>query len=135
MPSDTPDPDDTDPDGGQRRNALEWAVSAAGLVIVLGVVGFLAYHAIAGSDEPAELVVTLEAPRPQRGTVLVPLTVENRGDRVAEAALIEVCAGPASCAEITFRYVPQGSTRTGMVGLAEPLAAPLETRVVSYRTL
>ncbi len=135
MPDNGSDHDD-DSDGERSdKNALEWAVSAIGLVVVLSVVGILAYQWIAGSDEPAELVVTLEQPEARQGTVMVPLSVENTGDRVAEAAVIEVCAGPESCAHVTFRYVPQGSTRNGTVGLAGPLAAPLKTRVVSYRTL
>ena len=132
MPDDANDSDDGE---RQDKNAIEWAVSGIGLAIVLLVVGFLVYQVVAGSDEPAELVITLESPETRQGTVMVPLTVENVGDRVAEAAVVEVCAGPESCAQVTFRYVPQGSKRNGTVGLAGPLAAPLETRVVSYRRL
>lgn len=121
--------------GSQKKNALEWTVSGIGLLIVLTVVGFQIYQIVAASDEPPDLHVTLDDPTRQRGTVMIPLTVENKGDQVAEGAVIEVCAGPESCAQVTFRYVPQGSTRTGTVGLSAPLAGPLETRVVSYRTL
>lgn len=129
------DENSDDGSGRQRKNALEWAVSGIGLLVVLTVVGFQVYQILFASDEPADLHVQLEAPRTQRGTVMIPLTVENKGDQVAEGAVIEVCAGPESCAELTFRYIPQGSTRTGTVGLSAPLAGPLETRVVSYRTL
>ena len=125
---------DSQPDGRKDRNALEWAVFGLGLVIVVGVLGFLVYQLVVGSDEPADLVVTLDTPEEQRGTVLIPLTVVNEGDQVAEAAVIEVCSGPDACGEVTFTYVPQGSTREGVVGLSAPLSAPLTSRVVSYRT-
>ena len=121
--------------GSQSKNALEWAVSGIGLLVVLTVVGFQIYQIVVASDDPADLQIQLDTPRIQQGTAMIPLTVENKGDRVAEGAVIEVCAGSESCAEITFRYVPQGSTRTGTVGLSAPLEGPLETRVVSYRTL
>ena len=119
----------------QSRNALEWTVSGIGLLVVLTVVGFLLYQLVVGSDEPADLHVRLGEPESRRGTVMIPVTVENKGDQVAEGAVIEVCAGPEACADLSFLYVPQGSTRTGTVGLRTPLAGPLETRVVAYRTL
>ena len=52
-----------------------------------------------------------------------------------DAAVVEVCAGRDDRAELSFTYVPQASTRTGEVGFGVPLAGPLQSRVVSYRTL
>ena len=124
-----------DASADQDRNALEWATFGLGVLITLAVIGFLTYQLVAGSDEPADLAVELGAPDVRRGTALVPVTVRNRGDRVAEAAVVEVCAGLDDCAELSFTYVPQASTRTGEVGFGVPLAGPLRTRVVSYRTL
>ena len=120
--------------GTTERNWLDWALVIAGAAIVLGVVGFLVYQIATLPDEPAALEVTLDAPEVSGGTAMIPVTVENVGSKVAEAAVIEVCAGPESCAEVSFTYVPQGSTREGEVGLSAPLAGPLETRVVSFRT-
>ncbi len=51
---------------------------------------------------------------------------------MAEAVVVEVCAGPDACAQVTFEYVPYQSKTTGTVGLEAPLRAPLTTRVVSY---
>lgn len=129
------DAPDDDAQNGVERNALEWATFAVGVAITVGVIGFLVYQMVAGSDEPADLVIELGAPEIRRGTALVPVTVRNEGDRVAEGATIEVCAGPDDCAELSFAYVPQSSKRTGEVGFSAPLAGPLVTRVVSYRTL
>ena len=65
--------------------------------------------------------------------MLIPIEARNEGDHVAEAATVEVCAGPESCGEVSFSYIPKGSTRSGIVGLNAPLEAPVTTRVVSYR--
>ena len=133
-PSDTtdggPDPDGEQPPG---KNALEWAVTGAGALIVLFVVGFFVYELVAGASGPADLTVTLGETTTDSLTVEVPVSVSNDGQRVAENVVVEVCAGPEACAEVTFDYVPYQSKATGMVGLAAPLGAPLTTRVVSFR--
>ncbi|OZC03827.1 hypothetical protein [Rubricoccus marinus] len=126
-----------DEDSGktQRTNWLEWSVFALGVLITAGVVGYLGYQMIWGSDEPAELKVTLQEPKTVGETVFIPLEVENMGDRVAEEAVIEVCAGEEACSMVTFTFIPKGSARTGTVGLDGPLAETPDSRVVSYRTL
>jgi uncharacterized protein (TIGR02588 family) len=126
---------DSHTDDTPRSNALEWAVFALGVAITLGVIGFLTVQLVTGTDEPADLRVTLQEPQPREETVFVPVEVENQGDRVAKEAVIEVCAGPESCGSVTSRFIPKGSTRSGMVGLRAPLAAPPASRVVSYRTI
>lgn len=146
MPTHTHDADETteadddaqadpsrDGDGGPKKNALEWSVTAVGALIVLFVVGFFVYELVAGASGPADLSVRLGEPAVDSLTVEVPVEVENTGQKVAENVVVEVCAGPEACAEITFDYVPYQSAATGMVGLSAPLAAPLTTRVVSYR--
>lgn len=132
---------DASGDGGadqtSRTNVFEWTVFALGVAITLGVIGYLGVQIAVGSDEPAALQVTLQAqPAGVPGTtVLIPVEVENTGDRVAEEAVIEVCAGPDSCGTVSFAYIPKGSKRNGMVGLHAPLAAPVDSRVVSYRSM
>lgn len=115
------------------KNALEWAVTGAGALIVLFVVGFFVYELVAGASGPADLSVTLGETLSDSLTVEVPVEVRNDGQRVAENVVAEVCAGPGACAEVMFDYVPYQSKATGTVGLAAPLAAPLTARVVSYR--
>ena len=125
----------TDDADGEKRNALEWVTFAVGVALTLSVIGFLVYQMAVGSDEPPDLVIELGAVDVRRSTALVPVTVRNEGDRVAEGATVEVCAGPDDCAELSFPYVPQGSTRTGELGFGLPLGGALQARVVSYRTL
>lgn len=119
--------------GKEEKNALEWAMTLLGAALVLFVVGFLTYQLFAGTDRPAELQIRLGEPRTNGSTVEVPVTVRNEGGRVAEAAVVEVCAGPESCAQLTFDYLPFESEFEGVMGLEAPLQAPLTTRVVSFR--
>ena len=130
--SDAPDEGDDGSQSGD-KNALEWAVTGAGALVVLFVVGFFAYELVAGASGPADLVVRLGPPSPNGATVEVPVEVRNTGERVAEQAVVEVCAGPDNCAEVTFEYVPYQSRQTGTVGLVAPLAEAPTSRVVSYR--
>lgn len=123
---------DSEADGQPDKNALEWSVTIAGGLIVGFVIAFFVYEWAAGATGPADLTVTLGAPVTDSLTVEVPVEVRNEGQRVAELVLVEVCAGDASCAEITFEYVPYQSRTSGVVGLEAPLRAPLTSRVVSY---
>ena len=93
----------------------------------------MTYEAIAGSDEPADVRVEISGPTIEGEFAVFDVEARNEGDRVAEEAIIEVCAGPEACGEVSFTYIPQGSKRSGVVGLPAPLEAPVTTRVVSYR--
>ena len=123
----------SDREGGKGKNWLEWTVTLAGAILVLLVLGFLAYEWASSTGQPAELTVALGAPSVEGAAVEIPVTVRNEGAKVAEAAVVEVCAGPGSCAQLTFDYVPFKSEVSGEVGLEAPLTEPLSSRVVSYR--
>lgn len=142
--SDSSSTDDTSgasgTDESRGTNWLEWTAFALGVLITVSVIGYLGVQIVTGSDEPAALRVTLQAPEEPSAeisgaTVLIPIEVENKGGRVAEEAVIEVCAGSESCGTVSFAYIPKGSKRTGKIGLSAPLAGPLKPRVVSYRTM
>ena len=128
-------PSDESPSNGStpKRNALEWTLTTLGAVLVVGILGYLVYEWVAGATGPAELVITTGPPEIRHGTAEIPVEVRNEGARVAEAAVVEVCAGPDSCSEIHFDYVPFGSKVEGTVGLEAPLAGPVTTRMVSFR--
>ena len=136
MPDPDDRPDDSDDGTGEARhldkNALEWSVTAVGAAIVLFVVGFFVYEWAAGASGPADLAVSLGEPVTDSLTVEVPVEVRNAGERVAERVVVEVCAGPEACAEVSFDYVPYQSRASGTVGLRAPLEGPLTTRVVSF---
>lgn len=135
-PSSDSSDDASSPDEGpssKDKNALEWGVTVAGGLIVLFVVGFFVYELVAGASGPADLRVSLGEPSRDSVAFAIPVEIRNEGQRVAVGALVEVCAGPTSCAEVTFEYVPYQSKATGTAFLDAPLAAAPEARVVSYR--
>ncbi|HYE95959.1 MAG TPA: hypothetical protein VD962_07085 [Rubricoccaceae bacterium] len=115
-----------------RRNGVEWAVFGVGAVLVACVVGFLLYDAFAGPGGPADLRVRLRPPE-QPGQAAVRVEVRNVGGRSAEEVVVEVCSAAKECGEVTFPFVPRGAMRDGVIGFADPPAAPLEARVMSYR--
>ena len=130
------EPSDSGPsDSGSNRdkNLLEWTVTALGVAIVLSALGYFSYAWATMGDAQAELVIELAAPQQVGDIIEVPVTVRNEGSRVAEAAVVEVCGEPDSCAQLTFDYVPFKSKVEGRVGLDAPLNATLSSRMVSYR--
>lgn len=121
------------PGSDKGKNWLEWTITALGGALVVFVLGFLAYEWATATGTPADLRVRLGELRQDSSFVEIPVTVENMGEKVAEGAVIEVCAGPDACSEVTFNYIPFKSTVTGSVGFRAPLRAGPTTRVVSYR--
>lgn len=130
--TDTPDDDSASDEEPKDKNALEWSVTIAGGLIVASVIAFFVYELIAGASGPVDLEVTLGTPSVEGAVAFVPIEVVNDGQRVAELAVVEVCAGEA-CSDISFDYIPYKSKVTGTVGLEAPLRAPLTSRIVSFR--
>lgn len=123
------------------KNALEWAVFAVSLVIVLGTLGFLAWDLVQGGDAPPDVSVELGSPRETSGGWAVPVTVANRGDQTAEAVRVEVTlaigngagSGEPERGEIEVAFLPRGSRREGWVTFTRPPAAGrLSARVLGY---
>jgi uncharacterized protein (TIGR02588 family) len=100
----------------------EKVVGAIGLLIVLGVVGFLLYEAVQPSTE-AEIVTKVKSITPQAGGYLVEFQASNQGRQTAASVAIEgalydpeqgaQAAEPVETAEVTFDYIPDQSDRTG----------------------
>ena len=97
----------------------EKVVGVVGLLIVLGVVGFLLYEALQ-PQTAAEIVAEVKAVTPQAGGYLVDFVASNHGRQTAasvtiEGALYDPAQGdePVETAEVTFDYIPDQSERTG----------------------
>lgn len=120
-----------------QKNPLEWAVFAIGLVVTLGVVGFLAWDAARSGDGPPDLAVELGAPQPRAQGWAVPVTVRNRGEETAEGARVlvtlELPGGEKEEAELELPFVPRRSQREGWVHFLHPPASGrLSGRVTGY---
>ena len=102
----------------QRKNMLEWAVFGVSAVAIAAVLTAL-LAGIPSGDAPPSLNVTVGAPAAVAGSYRLPVIVENRGDRTAEDAHIEVALTEGEQVmergELTIAFVPRGSKREGWV--------------------
>ena len=125
--------DESNKEGGEESNVLEWIVATIGALIVGVTFIYISVKIISGVGAPPDLQISLREVQDRGGELLIPVEVENKGGSVATDVTIEVCAGEQECAQLNFDYVPHESLRKGNVGFSKPLSSPLQTRVVSYR--
>lgn len=124
-----------------KKNWLEWSVFAVGLALVLAVVGYLVVQAALHEDRPPALSVRVGEPWQPPGVVpphfIVPVTVTNHGDHVAEWVLVEVTlvrdGKPLERGELRISDVPRRSSRSGAWTLQRaPQPDELRARVLGY---
>jgi uncharacterized protein (TIGR02588 family) len=122
------------------KNWLEWTVFAVGLLLLLGTVGYLAGQALTRGRSPAVLSITLGEPQAHPDATpphfVVPVTVRNDGARTAAEVDVEVLLARGDQVErreLTFEYVPRGSSRSGAVTFeVEPDPGSLAARVLTF---
>jgi uncharacterized protein (TIGR02588 family) len=120
-----------------KKNLLEWSVFGLSLLLLIGVVGLLAYDAIWGDRSPPELVVQAGEPVARGALIEVPVTVENRGGRAAEGILVEVtvrqAGGVEERAELTLPLLARQASEQGVVAVPNQGAVEaVEGRVVAF---
>lgn len=122
-----------------KKNSLEWAVFAVSLVLVVAVLSYLIFVAVTGGDEPPVIEVRLGATERQDERYVVPVTVENHGDQVAENVTVEVeltlPSGEMETGSVDIDFLPRDSTRNGWVTfLTDPTSATeVVIRVPGYK--
>lgn len=121
----------------QRTPVAEWTAAALGLVLTLGVMGYLVREGLTEGDGPPSLSVTAEPAQATGGRFVVPVTVANGSD--ATAAGVEVLGtledGAAVIEErrASFAYVPgQGEARGGLVFQHDPRRYRLRLSAEGY---
>jgi uncharacterized protein (TIGR02588 family) len=100
------------------KNWLEWSVFAVGLLLVVGVIVYLAYDAVTLGDRPPSIEVQLGEPEQRANAYAIPVSVTNLGDQTAEGVLIEVVLERGTDreqAQFEIAFVPRYSTRQGWV--------------------
>ncbi len=119
-----------------QKNWLEWTVFWAGTALLAIVAGYLTYAAVTTGKGPPRLAVSIGAVEEAPGGFAVPVTVANTGDTTAESVGIEVRHGNGADderGELTFAFVPQGSTRRGWITFQRrPDPLRLRARVLGY---
>ena len=73
-----------------KKNWLEWAVFAIGLVLVVTVFSYLVYDALTLGDAPPMMAIEIGQPEQQGQLIVVPVAVTNQGDQPADGVIVEV---------------------------------------------
>ncbi|HEX6985821.1 MAG TPA: hypothetical protein VF170_10605 [Planctomycetaceae bacterium] len=122
-----------------KKNGLEWAVFAVGLVLTLGTVGALVYELVSqGERTPPAIEVRLGVAEPRAGHWVVPVTIENTGDETAEGVHVEVTLAPPGgekeeAADFEVQFLPGRGAREGWVTFtSDPAAGTLAARALGY---
>lgn len=120
------------------KNVLEWSVFAVGLLLVASTLSYLVYAGLTSQDTAPRLHVELGAATALGDHMLVPVTVENSGDRAATniEVVVEINTdGLAESARIHIDLIAHGQRHEGAVAFThDPSAAPprLRARIVGY---
>lgn len=127
---------DGETQGGQ-RSAAEWAVGVLGAVVLIAVLGFLAYQAAAVRDGPPSLRPAVIQIDEQGPPYVVTVRVHNGGGQTAEDVQIsgELTSGDTTVeqASATARYVPPHSRRTVLlVFRTDPDTEMLNVKAAGY---
>ena len=118
------------------KNALEWTVFGVGLILVMATSVYLVREAANRGSSPPELVVELGPPRQVADGFHVPVTVVNRGERVAEDVSVTVTLAVGAEREeavLTIAFLPHQSRREGWVTFrGDPREGQLQVGPVGY---
>jgi uncharacterized protein (TIGR02588 family) len=125
-------------EGGGHKSRWEWVAAAVSTLLVLGVVGYLLYDAVARPQTPPALTVQADTVLKAGGLWLVEFRAENRGHRTAAAVKVqgELMEGEqvVEASEAVLDYVPGESVRRGgLFFRADPRAYRLELRAHGYQ--
>ena len=96
---------------------LEWVFAVIGLILVVGVIGFLIYEIATDQGKPPDLSVKIEEIIPNSNGFLVKFALENTGDETAADVTVEgeIKKGTESLekGDVTVDYVPSHSEKKG----------------------
>jgi uncharacterized protein (TIGR02588 family) len=118
------------------KNVLEWTVFGLGLILVMATVAYLVREVVTSGSNPPEVVVQLGTPRQVAHGFQVPVTVLNRGDKVAEGLSVTITLGAKAEREeavLNIAFLPHQSKREGWVTFrGDPREGNLEVGPVVY---
>lgn len=124
--------------GGGHKSRWEWVAAAASALLVLAVVGYLLYDAVARPRTPPAITVQADTVLKAGGLWLVRFQARNAGHETAAAVKVEgeLMEGDRAveASEAMLDYVPGESVRRGgLFFRADPRAYRLELRAHGYQ--
>lgn len=122
-----------------RTPSLESVLGLLGGLVVLAVLSFLAYEAVAADGRGPALSASIVRSEESDGQRVVHYEVRNDGSRTAEQVHVvgQLVKGGETVQQVssTVAYVPVGSTRRGVLIFdAAPASAQVRVRAASYTT-
>ena len=123
----------------EKKNALEWSVFYIGLVVVLGLLGYLTYLSFAFNPSPPDIAVAYRHEPSSNAPYRFHIKLKNEGNETAEEVQIELMAlkngEVVENALLDIPFLPRQSAREGWVILTQDpaLADSLYVRVISYK--
>lgn len=107
----------------------EWIVGAASALGVLALVAYLAVTAMTEADGPPVFEIAVDDVLTGPSGWHVQVTLRNSGDKTAADVVLRGEGDAGEASELTFDYVPAGSTRRGALLFArEPEGLELSVR-------
>lgn len=109
-------------DNGQKngKNALEWSVFAASLLLILATVTILAIETRIWKERPPDLETRIVSTSLAEDRLTVAFEVTNRGDLAATDVLVELASTgstPVDRSRVRIDVIPRRATRKGYVSL------------------
>jgi uncharacterized protein (TIGR02588 family) len=125
-------------EGGGHTSRWEWVAAAVSTVLVLAVVGYLLYDAVARPRTPPSIQVAADTVLQSGGLWLVEFRASNGGHETAAAVKVqgELTRADSSVeiSEAVLDYVPGRSVRHGGLFFRhDPRAYRLELRAHGYQ--
>lgn len=120
------------------NNLLERVVTTLGVLLVVALLGYLAWTATRPTGPPDVRLEVETGPAEARpgGRYAVPLTVRNTGRQTASEVVVELVlsgAGGEERAQLSFPFVPRQAARQGWAEFTRPPApGQLRAGVVGY---
>lgn len=115
----------------------EWIIAGAGLILVIGAIGFMLYEAMTEKSAPPNFTVSVDSINPASDGYHVKFRVKNTGDQTAADVAIEgqlrQGAEIIETNTVTLNYLPSDSEREGgFVFSKNPHEYELKLRAKSY---
>lgn len=117
-------------------NPIEWGIAAVSAILLLALLGFLAYEVIARNGSGPVFQLSVEEVTQGPSSYAVIIDVFNAGHATAAAVEIEgtlTTAGESTVSHVVLDYAPAESGRRAVLLFEDdPRAGELELRVVGY---
>ena len=124
----------------KQSNAIpiwEWVAAAIGLIIVIGVLGFLLHEAVKGTRLPPDVTLSIDSVTQSANGYLVQITAINQGGSTAEGVIVEGDLRNGSelveRSQTTLDHLPPRSKkRAGFFFKRDPRLYELQVRALGY---